>query len=133
MLSSSDKFDVVNSYISTTRNIIKAYRTLQMSKKTLAIYTRSEAELKNLESITLFNCDAITCEGLRFVLRYCIELQDIDIWSCKNFSGEIKSVPEAFMYVSSSSGDTSSISRVDTGDLARISKALDNISKRLSI
>ena len=48
----SDKFDVVNSYISTTRNIIKAYRTLQMSKKTLAIYTRSEAELKNLESIT---------------------------------------------------------------------------------
>ena len=90
-------------------------------------------DCKNLESITLFNCDAITCEGLRFILRYCIELQDIDIWSCKNFSGEIKSVPEAFMYVSSSSGDTSSISRVDTGDLARISKALDNISKRLSI
>jgi len=94
---------------------------------------------KNLNFITLFNCDAITQEGLRFLLRYCNELQDIDIWGCKNFVTEIKSVSEAFMYVSNegenvftSGGSLLSSRREDSGDLARISKALDNIAKRSS-
>ena len=88
-------------------------------------------ECKNLATITLFNCDAITCEGLRFILlRSCrysgcryLELQ-------KTFSSEIRNVPEAFMYVISNS-NSSAVSKDNTGDLAQISNALRNISKRI--
>jgi len=50
---------------------------------------------KELTSFTLFNCDRVSFAGLRFVLRGCLALENVELWGCAKIPTEIKSVPDA--------------------------------------